>query len=302
MDDTSGSTGAFGERLKKTFKVDRAPSLVARTLKNASIAVTEIRCDRANTGFSEPIPVEDAFLLVVQLRDVPAHDMFLDGRQIGTAFLPAGTACLYDLRTSPVANSLSPFHHISLYVPRAALMAIAEKEGIAPVDAFAHDPGIGVHDPILHGLAGAMLQAFRSPRLANRLFIDHVTVAATAHAVRVHGSTAQGPYTAGPKLSQREESRAKEKLAEGYAETLSLDEFSEGAAMPPLAFASAFSETVGLSIHAWRHNLRMERARRMLARGYDLDQTANLLGYADTADFLEDFQSRTGFDPRAFAS
>lgn len=291
-------TGAYGERLRKTFKVARAPSFVAKTLKNARIAVTEIRCDKTNTGLSEPIPVEDAFLMTVQLRAVPAHDMFLDGKQVKTAFLPVGTASFYDLRTSPMANSISAFNHISFYVPRAALVAITDKEGIPPMDAFNHNPGVGVQDPVMHNLVRAMLPAFRSPGLANQLFVDHLTVAATAHAVRYHACTSQQHAARQQSLSSLELSMAQERLSEHLDGDLRLEELSDECGMSPLEFASAFEESAGLSIHAWRGHLRIERAKRLIAKGYDTETTSGLLGYEHCEDFVRDFHRSTGVDPR----
>ena len=106
--------GAYGERLRETFKVRAAPVFVTRTLKKAKIAVTEIRCDIENNGLSEKIPSEDAMLMMIQVRDVPAHDLFLDGRQLRTDHLPVGTANIYDLRTVPVANR---FAGVGAYCP-----------------------------------------------------------------------------------------------------------------------------------------------------------------------------------------
>jgi AraC-like DNA-binding protein len=292
-------TGAYGERLRQTFKVARAPSLVARTLKNARIAVTEIRCDKTYTGLSEPIPVEDAFLMTVQLRDVRAHDMFLDGKQIKTAFLAAGTASFYDLRSSPMANSISSFNHISFYVPRAALTAITEKEGIQSVDAFHHNPGVGVQDEVMHNLVKAMLPAFRSPGLANRLFVDHLTVAAAAHAVRHYACTTPLRSSAATSLSPLELAQAQEKLAEHVSGDIGLEELSDDCGLPPLEFATAFEKTLGRSIHLWRSDLRIERARRLLARGYDTKTTAELLGYGHVGDFIKDFTRKAGVHPRS---
>lgn len=291
-------TGAYGERLRKTFKVARAPSFVAKTLKNARIAVTEIRCDKANTGLSEPIPVEDAFLMTVQLREVPAHDMFLDGKQVKTAFLPVGTASFYDLRSSPMANSISAFNHISFYVPRAALVAITEKEDIPHMDAFNQNPGVGVQDLVLHNLVRAMLPAFRSPGLANQLFVDHLTVAATAHAVRHYACTTSHRQHRATALSRLELARAEETLSEHLDGELRLEALSDECGMSPLEFASAFEDTVGRSIHAWRGDLRIERAKRLLSRGYDTETTAGLLGYEQVTDFIGDFSRKVGVDPR----
>ena len=169
--------GAYGERLRETFGVDVAPAFVVRTLNKAHIAVTEIRCDLANTGFSKPIPAEDAFLVIVQLRDVPKHDMWLNGKQIDTVYLPAGTTNIYDLRSTPVANSISSFHHVSFYVPRPALNAIVEVEEIAVVDEFDHDPGRGVFDDVLHNLALAILPSSTTSSPSSRAMLDRSSAA-----------------------------------------------------------------------------------------------------------------------------
>jgi hypothetical protein len=149
--------GAYGETLRRTFKTETAPSFVSRRLKNAKVAVTEIRCDKEDTGLTEPIPVEDAFLVTVQLRDVAAHGLFVDGSRVRTEFLPAGTANIYDLRSSPIADSIRGFHHLSFYLPRAALLEVAELEGLPDADNFHHHPGLGVKDEVLHNLARAIL-------------------------------------------------------------------------------------------------------------------------------------------------
>ncbi|KSV63468.1 hypothetical protein N185_36090 [Sinorhizobium sp. GW3] len=293
-------SGAYGERLRKTFKVARAPSFVSTTLKNARIAVTEIRCDIPDTGLSEPLPREDAFLLAVQLRDVPAHDLFLDGKQVKTAHLQAGTSSFYDLRTSPIANSISAFNHISFYVPRAALNEITEREGIPPVDSFDHDPGVGVQDMVLYGLVRALLPVFRSPGFSNELFVDHLTVAATAHAVKRYASgSASGRIEQPRAISAVARGRVQEKLAEHLSGNIRLDELSDECGMAPLQFATAFEISVGKSIHEWRGDLRIERARRLLERGHDAETTSAMLGYGDVTDFITDFMHKTGVDPQA---
>ena len=290
--------GAYGERLRKTFKIETAPFFVAKTLTNARIAVTEIRCERENAGLTEPIPVEDSFLLTIQLRDVAAHGMFLDGQQVPTSYLKAGTANFYDLRSSPMANSVSAFHHISFYVPRAALQAIAEKEGIAAADAFNQNPGVGIVDPTLHNLARAMTPCFRDPRLANPLFVDHVAVAATAHAVKSHACSTRRKARILKPLSADETARATEQLAEHLDGDIRLDELSADSGISPLDFAISFENTVGSTIHAWRNDLRAERARKLLLRGYDIETVAKLLRYDTVAEFADDFIRSNGFAPR----
>ncbi|MGO8163314.1 AraC family transcriptional regulator [Rhizobium ruizarguesonis] len=250
-------------------------------MKNATVAVTEIRCDKEHTGLTEPIPVEDAFLVTVQLRDVRAHRLFIDGRQVRTEFLPAGTANIYDLRSSPVADSISTFHHLSFYLPRAALLEVAEREGLPDVDGFDQHPGMGVKDEILHNLARAILPCFRSPLVSNRLLVDHVSIAAAAHAIKTYAGCGKPTARKVHRLSQDEDARAKESMAEHLDGDVSLGDLSSEVGMSPLDFAASFELSAGTSIHQWRANLRAERIQRLIERGYDLHAIARMLEMID---------------------
>jgi AraC family transcriptional regulator len=259
--------GAYGERLREVFGVDAAPAFVTRTLKTTHIAATEIRCDMRNNGFSKPIPAEDAFLIVVQLRDVPRHDMWLNGRQIETAFLPAGTINIYDLRSSPVANSISSFHHVTFYLPRAALNAIVEVEEIPSVDEFDNDPGRGAIDGVLHNLAVALLPSFRDPRRANKLFVDHMTVAAAAHAVKSYGNRVRkGEADKCLLLSPKQKSGIEEMLANKIDDDIGLSDLANQSGMASLELMRSYQQSTGTTIHEWSSALRVARAKNILIR------------------------------------
>jgi AraC-like DNA-binding protein len=292
--------GAYGERLRETFGVAAAPAFVARTLKKANIAATEICCDKANTGFSKPIPAEDAFLIVVQLRDVPRHDMWLNGKQIETAFLPAGTTNIYDLRSTPVANSISSFHHVTFYLPRMALNAIVEMEEISSVDEFDIDPGRGTIDDVLHNLAIVLLPSFRDPARANRLFVDHMTVAAAAHAVTSYGNrVSKGEADKCFPLSPKQKAGVEEMLADKTDGDIGFAELAGQSNMSALQLIRSYQETAGKSIHDWSSALRVERAKDLLRRKQGrLEEIARAAGYSGVDHFVAEFTRHAGIDPR----
>jgi AraC family transcriptional regulator len=292
--------GAFGERLRETFGVDAAPAFIARTLKKTNIAATEIRCDKTNAGFSKPIPPEDAFLIIVQLRDVPRHDMWLNGKQIDTVFLPAGTINIYDLRSTPIANSISSFHHVTFYLPRPALDAIAEVEEISSVDAFDNDPGRGAFDEVLHNFAVGLLPSFRNPTKANRLFVDHMTIAAAAHAVKCYGNPARkGQADNCFLLSAEQKTHIEEMLADKIDGDVGLADLADQSGMSGLQLAGSYQETTGKSIHEWSSGLRVERAKALLLRKEsELEEIARLAGYPGVDHFVAEFTRHVGIDPQ----
>lgn len=253
---SSIENGEFGNVLAQAFRIDPAPTFVARSLRKGRVAVTEINCTVTDNGLSEPIPPEEAFLIVVQLRECPAHDMFFDGRQIRTGHLMPGTTCIYDLQSKPQANSVSPFHHVSFHLPYATMALIAEMEDMPLARGFDHDPGFGVADPVLHGMARCLLPAFGNGGKVSPLFLDHVTTAAVAHAIKSHGSVRRVPDQAAARLASWQIARAKDMLLAHVADEPTLESVARACGLPPLLFARAFRRSVGEYPHEWLARVR----------------------------------------------
>ena len=291
--------GAYGQRLGDIFQLERAPAFVTRSLQKSSIAVTEIKCDIVNNGLSAPIPREDAFLLTVQLQDCPRHDLFIDDRQVASGYLTAGSLSIYDLRSNPTANGVSPFHSLHFYIPRASLDVIADMEGCSRVDAFDNDPGIGVVDPVLQGLALSILPAFRSPTEANQLFVDHITIAVAAHALKTYG-VARGPVDhLQMGLAPWQVRRAKERLSAQPDGDMLVSELASECGLPTGAFLRAFRQSTGTSPHRWLLRQRIEHAKVSLKQTprVSLQQIALSCGFSSEQHLKRAFRQITGTYP-----
>src|ERR1700741_1540916 len=116
-------TEAYAQRLGEALRVENAPAIVTRTLRNADMAVTEVRCDNPLPEMSGSIQQEDAFLVGLTLRDRPNRQSWEDGRR-AVCDLRAGETCLHDLKRNPKALLDKPYHSLAFYLPRAALDAI----------------------------------------------------------------------------------------------------------------------------------------------------------------------------------
>jgi AraC family transcriptional regulator len=68
------TSDAYGQRLGERMRVDNAPAIFTRVLPKTDIAVTEIRCDHPLPGMSGSLQREDAFLVVLLLRDFPGKE------------------------------------------------------------------------------------------------------------------------------------------------------------------------------------------------------------------------------------
>jgi AraC family transcriptional regulator len=62
-------TEGYGQRFGERLRVENAPVIVTRALRNADIAVTEVRCDNPPLEMSGAFQREDAFVITLHLRD-----------------------------------------------------------------------------------------------------------------------------------------------------------------------------------------------------------------------------------------
>jgi AraC family transcriptional regulator len=294
--------GAYGQQLADVFQLERAPAFVTRSLQKSKIAVTEIKCDIVNHGLTSPIPREDAFLITLQLRDCPRHDLFIDDRQVPSGHLRPGSVCIYDLRSNPVANSVSPFHSLHFYVPRAALDVIADMEGCGRVDEFTNQPGLGDEDAALAGLGSALLPAFRRSDEADQVFVDHLTIATVGHTLKTYGVGSRAVSTAVTGLAPWQERRVKEMLCSRLNGDIFVSDLASECGLPTSVFLRAFRQSTGLTPHGWLLRHRIDHACFLLRRHArsNLDEIARTCGFANEDHLVRVFARVTGGHPETW--
>jgi AraC family transcriptional regulator len=126
-------TEGYGQRLGERLQIENAPAVVTRALRNAEIAVTELRCDNPPSELSGVIQREDAFAASLHLRDFPNREYWEDDRRASVCDLRAGESCLLDLKRGPTALLDKPYHILFFYLPRASLDAIADEISLTAV-------------------------------------------------------------------------------------------------------------------------------------------------------------------------
>ena len=151
-------TDAYGKRLGERFRVENAPAIVTRALREADLAVTEIRCDSPPLEMNGSFQQEDAFLVTLHLRDVPNHQYWVDGRRAPVQDVRAGESSFHDLRRDPRAFLGKPSHDLFFYVPRAALDAIVDKANAPRIRDLSYKPNnVGVNDVTISSLGSLLL-------------------------------------------------------------------------------------------------------------------------------------------------
>jgi len=273
--------GAYGKNLADCFRLQAAPTFVSRALRHSTIAVTRIDCETDNNGLTEPLSREDALLVTLQLRDCAEHDLWIDGKPMPTAHLRAGTTCVYDLRSDPIANSVSPFSQVHFYFPRSALAAVAEGD-IGTIESQWHNPGIGMDDAVIRNLGVSLLPAFEHPEEATSLFVDHVATAAAVYIVQLFGGAHRRSVVTGA-LSPWQERRARELLREHLDGSISIAQLAYECGQSPRTFSDAFRKATGMSPHRWLSAQRMEKARALLHAHHSLSSVATHCGFVSEA-------------------
>jgi AraC-like DNA-binding protein len=268
-------------------------------LRKTEIAVTHIKCDRANNGLTAPIPREDAFLVTLQLRDCPKHELWLDDRAAPAGPLRPGAVSIYDLRRNPIVHSVSPFHSLHFYLPRSAINAISDMEGCARTDEFDNDPGIGVQDEIVHGLGQSLLPSFDTPAEATPLFIDQVTLAAAAHVLYRYGRRRSSARQFESALAPWQEQRAKDIISARLDGYVTVSYLAQQCGLSVREFSYAFKKSVGMAPHRWLEQHRIEKAKDILRHHprLALSDVASACGFSGESHLRRAFLRITGMAP-----
>jgi AraC-like DNA-binding protein len=84
--------------------------------------------------------------------------------------------------------------------------------------------------------------------------------------------------------------RAKEYLQEHYAQEVALQELARVANLSPFHLSRVFHQAVGLPPHMYQTQLRLERAKKLLAQGFDVSYVAMETGFCDQSHLAQQFK------------
>ncbi len=94
--------------------------------------------------------------------------------------------------------------------------------------------------------------------------------------------------------------RAHERIRTEYAEPLTIDALAATAGLSPYLFVRSFGELFGKTPHQLLVDVRIEQAKRRLARGESVTETCMGLGLTSLGSFSAMFKRRTGESPAAW--
>lgn len=288
----------YGAQFAGAFHLEPSLSFTARYLQKSEVLVTQILCDRANNGLSDPLPISDAFLVTTQIR--PCHDygVTVDGRQISNTPLAAGTTSIFDLRASVQVNNISPFRNLHFLLPKPTMTMIAEDYSLAPIDMLNRDPGQTLDDSVIAGLSMALLPSFDDPDEANVLFVDHVTLGLAAYVANLFGTRVKSVDRHGFSLSCAQEQRAKEMLDSARDGNIRLGDLAAELNLSLREFRMGFRQATGGTPHRWLKARRVEIAVDLIrTTTLSLDDVALRAGFRGRQQMERAVRANTDTDP-----
>jgi AraC family transcriptional regulator len=290
----------YGQQLAEALHVGRAKTFVTRPIvQKSGIAVTEVRRDLPQNDYTSPVPLEDAFLVTLNIKDWPKRILWIDGKPASAVPLKAGTSNIFDLRRKYIGYGASSFHMMSFYMPRAVLHSIGELEGTPPIDGFAHDPSRGIDDTVIRELGLSLFPAFQRPDEANALFVDHITTAIAAHVLHTYGAPGKKRGKPDRGLAKWQEGRVKEIISAGLQGNVSIAQLAAECGMSPSGFSTAFKNATGMPPHRWLLERRVEKAMNMMrGTAHSLDSIAKRCGFHDEHHLSRVFGNIIGAAPQ----
>lgn len=202
-----------------------------------------------------------------------------------------------EVHSSPdllVSSEPSVFH--VLYVPSEAMrLMAADRTGRTAAEPFFATPVLW--DTALAGRFRQLWRCLTGP--APRLEQDSLLLLVLTQMIARHTSPQPAPVTARP--SARSLETARDYLHAHFADDLTLGVLAEVAGLSPAHFCRAFKGEFGLPPHAYQTQVRIDRAKSLLARGGSPSDVAFDMGFYGPSHFGWHFKRLVGVSPGAYA-
>jgi AraC family transcriptional regulator len=260
---------AFGNRMASLLDPTDRSLVSATTLSSPLLVATLLRCDSGVSRFSSPMPVDEAFIVSVQLRDLPFHELTLRDTSVYSGPYPMGGVCALDLEDDPRFFFPSPFLCMQFYVRRASLDALADEYGVKRIQTLSWPHG--AVDETVSQLALALLTALQNSSGAGRLFTDHVALALNTHLAYAYGGMRAATPPAHERLAPWQLRRCEQIMTEGLAEINTVDQLAKACGLPASRFLAAFKRTTGESTFSRLAKRSDEDAKTRLGRSDRVD-------------------------------
>lgn len=283
------------------FRLENAPAVLRKIESVGHFSATRLSRDTAGLGMTEPIPPEQTFVLVWQLRDCPTSALWLDGKEVKNPVHRKNTIEFYDLECETKAYIESPLDSLHLCIPKQSIAKIAEEDGLAAPKSLSRRLGDSIEDPVVPLLAKFLIPMLERPRDVDTLSLDHVAVSVMAYVARAYGhKTAPARKPVGV-LAPWQLRTAEELLSANLDGRITLAEIAAACHLPTAHFARSFTRSTGLTPQRWLLARRADVAKKLLRETkISLSEVAVACGFSDQSHLTRVFLRCVGITPGAY--
>jgi AraC family transcriptional regulator len=288
----------YGDAIANSLGLKDAPTITARSLRKSQIAVSGLSVGTTQMGMSSRIPPEDTFILALHLSDLPYHELWRGRRKAVAQGYAAGSMRIVNLQDEYSALITAPHEAIAFYIPRLALDEFTQEHDLMHVSNIACSPG--VNDTVVVQLASLLLPALAHPDQADRIFVDHVTLALCAHLTSAYGGV-HGKAGARRGLTPMQLKRAMDFMNHQIGGDISIADVAKQCGLSRGYFAESFRVATGDSPHRWLQRTRIDKAKSLLEKSNaSIAEIASTCGFADQSHLTRVFSRLTGDSPAAW--
>ena len=160
-----------------------------------------------------------------------------------------------------------------------------------------------VTDEAVHKIARSVVDEIADEKVGHTVMLDALARQLVIHLLRSHMTVRKSARIelsrAGP--VDRRLRLALEFMHDNFSRELALEEIASAAYLSEYHFARLFKQITGVTPHVYIANLRLERARKLLAEtAFPVSEIAAMVGYQSQSHFTKIFKSVTGITPRAY--
>jgi AraC family transcriptional regulator len=283
--------------IARRFELPKAPTSVAHvSALKLPIIFTHLQSAEARRRQSMDVPREQSFSFQVPLTSFPWR-AWSAGKETTIPAAIAGRAFLFDLSANPTVGIDTPFSTVRFNISQSALDAVADESEL-PRASGLYCRSLGALDPVMRGLAEALVPVMGTLDGSANLFVEYVALAFHAHVFRTYGNVPAGSAFNRCGLTRTQFRRACEFIEENLDGDLSIAGIANACGLSSSRFAKAFKQTAGSPPHAWLTARRIERAKHLLKEtDIELAEIAIACGFVDQSHLTRVFLKRESCSP-----
>ena len=162
-------------------------------------------------------------------------------------------------------------------------------------------PNIGVHDPVIAGMAAAWREELRQQGAGGRVYAEALATALIVHLSRTYGTGHAEPPLLSGGMNTARLNRVAQYVEDNIAEDMSLLTLAQVAGFSIYHFKEVFKAETGKAPHQYLIERRIHHAKEMLlADDTSLAQIALAVGFSSQSHFTLNFRRLAGKTPLRF--